>query len=358
MQQASVVLIALAVLITGSSQPAAASNFHSSGVAHCDMCHTIHNSQDGEPVDADHPEGNTFLLKAPTPSDVCLTCHAGFISETLGSDPLNPPDEIGSGNYVFLYEDNINDGHGGATNPIVGDASGHNIIAPSYNLSADATLETAPGGDFPSDVLGCTSCHDPHGNMSFRMLNGAGTIQAGVFEFENPAFEAEGLSVYHGQERNNRHTAYQSGVSAWCANCHGEFHESDPHKHVTGFPLQDEIASNYNLYNGTEDITGGDLLTAYLAAVPFEDPSMTFTSTMGPSATSKVMCLTCHRAHASSAPDAGRWDFQVTFLDDDGVESGSYPIPNPYASPNQRSLCNKCHMKDEGDRIIPPPIMP
>jgi hypothetical protein len=63
------------------------------------------------------------------------------------------------------------------------------------------------------------------------------------------------------------------------------------------------------------------------------------------------MCLTCHRAHASSAADAGRWDFQVTLLHEDGAESGSYQIPDPYASTNQRSLCNKCHNKDEFDAI-------
>ena len=59
------------------------------------------------------------------------------------------------------------------------------------------------------------------------------------------------------------------------------------------------------------------------------------------------MCLTCHRAHASSGPNAGRWDFNITFLSEDGLESGSYPLPDPYADPAQRSLCNKCHVKDE-----------
>jgi hypothetical protein len=66
------------------------------------------------------------------------------------------------------------------------------------------------------------------------------------------------------------------------------------------------------------------------------------------------MCLTCHRAHASSAPDAGRWDFNVTLLHEDGDESGSYEIPDPYSSVNQRSLCNKCHKKDVDDHIETP----
>jgi cytochrome c553 len=94
---------------------------------------------------------------------------------------------------------------------------------------------------------------------------------------------------------------------------------------------------------------GGVQATAYLAEVPFEDAANTTSSTAGPSATSQVSCITCHRAHATSAPDAGRWDFSVTLLHEDGVESGSYQIPDPYGDLNQRSLCNKCHNKDEFD---------
>ncbi len=87
--------------------------------------------------------------------------------------------------------------------------------------------------------------------------------------------------------------------------------------------------------------------------VPFEDLDVTLHSTEGPSADSQIMCLTCHRAHASSAPNAGRWDFLVTFLADDGIASGSYALANPYGNLNQRSLCNKCHIKDlyDGPRV-------
>ncbi len=46
--------------------------FHDHGVAHCDGCHTMHNSQDGQLVDPDSPDGNPFLLNDATPSDTCL----------------------------------------------------------------------------------------------------------------------------------------------------------------------------------------------------------------------------------------------------------------------------------------------
>jgi hypothetical protein len=72
-----------------------------------------------------------------------------------------------------------------------------------------------------------------------------------------------------------------------------------------------------------------------------------------------VMCLSCHRAHATSAPGAGRWDFNVSLLAEDGVESGSYPIPDPYMSASQGTLCTKCHEggppSSEPTLGLPPP---
>lgn len=333
--------------------------FHDAGVAHCNGCHTMHNSENGQLIDPDSPNGNAWLLKDATPSDVCLSCHASdHLGGVMGTDPLAPPPLKGAGNFVYLLEDNLNDAHGGGdtltdgswANPIPGDAAGHNIVAPSMGVAADASLSSAPGGSFPSSQLGCSSCHDPHGNESFRMLYSAGPVQDGLYTFTNPAPDAQGLSVFFGSETQTSHTAYQGGMSAWCGNCHGDFHANNTKLiHNSGMVLGASVAQTYNLYNGTVDLTGGVQATAYLADVPFDDAANTTTGTAGPSASSQVMCLTCHRAHASSAPNAGRWDFSVTLLDEDGVNSGSYAIPNPYNEPNQRSLCNKCHAKDVND---------
>ena len=321
--------------------------FHDGGVAHCNGCHTMHNSQDGALVDPDSPNGNPWLLIDSTPSDVCLSCHERSRGAVLWETPNSPAAQRGAGNFIFLLDDNLNDGHGGATDPIPGDAAGHNINAPGYGVATDATLTTAPGGSFPASIMGCTSCHDPHGNASFRLLYGIGTVQGQPFT--NPAPEAEGLSLFGAGESQSNHTAYHGGMSAWCGNCHGDFHNNNTMLiHPSGSALGG-IAQTYNLYNGTSDQTGGTQATAYLPDVAFEDPAMTTSSTTGPVGGSQVSCITCHRAHGSSGPDAGRWDHNVTFLHEDGVESGSYQIPDPYGDLNQRSLCNKCHNKDVGD---------
>ena len=343
------VLLAAAVCFVFAGSALA---FHDAGVAHCNGCHTMHNSEDGALVDPDSPGGNPWLLKDATPSDVCLSCHATRLGAVFNTDVLNPGTDYGGGNFIFLLEDNLNDGHGGATSPIAGDAAGHNLDAPGYGLASDATLGSSPGGAFPASQLGCSSCHDPHGNENFRLLFGNGQqAQDGLFTYTTAAPLAAGKSIHGGGETDASHTAYLSGMSAWCGNCHGDFHNNSTDLvHPSGMAMGASVATNYNLYNGTNDLLGGAAATAYLAAVPFEDPANTTSSTAGPTGTSQVSCMTCHRAHATSAPNAGRWDFSVTLLDEDGLESGSYAIPHSFDA-NQRSLCNKCHVKDVLDHI-------
>ncbi len=186
------------------------------------MCHTMHNSIGGYPADPSSPGGNPSLLLQSMATDLCLTCHSGHMGNVFGGDPLAPPDEVGAGNFVFLLEDNLNDRPGGST--ITGDAAGHNVVSFDRNVQADETLQTAPGGTFPSEHLGCTSCHDPHGSSSFRMLYGDNMdVQGGLYTFDYAAPSATGLSIYHGRESNTRHSAYNSGVSEWCGNCHDGF---------------------------------------------------------------------------------------------------------------------------------------
>ena len=48
--------------------------FHGDGVAHCDGCHTMHNSANGLPM-PDVTPGGDYLLKAGQATTVCLNCH-------------------------------------------------------------------------------------------------------------------------------------------------------------------------------------------------------------------------------------------------------------------------------------------
>lgn len=347
-----VVLVAAGVLALGGRAVA----FHEKGTANCNGCHLSHPGQGSEGALVG-PSADAGLLIAESPSDVCLLCHAESLGAVLGPDPLAPPYERGPGNFTFLLEDNLNDAEGGAQDPVPGDAAGHNVVAPGHALTQDPRYARAPGGSFPSDQLGCTSCHDPHGNPSYRMLHGMGSIQGGAGTFARPAPSAAGKDFGSGPESRSRHNAYLSGMSDWCGNCHGAYHESgsgSAFQHEVDIGLGAAVSTRYNAYQGDREPTAGLPDTAYLPEVPFEDSGNTTSSTEGPSPRSRIMCLTCHRAHGSSSPSAGRWDFNVSFLVDDGRESGSFRIPDPYGDPTQGPLCRKCHDASSGGGAPPP----
>jgi len=228
-------------------------------------------------------------------------------------------------------------------------------------LAPDSVLTVAPGGTFDSSYLGCHSCHDPHGNTNFRFLYGAGETASdypGGYRFSFPAPVAIGDEIGSGRggagaEEIGRHTAYISGMSEWCANCHEGMHSAMTSGlvHPVDVTLGAEISTNYNAYVTSSEMSG-DQATAYLPLVPFEDDANTTSGTGGTTSASKVMCLTCHRAHASPYADAGRWDFEQTWLKNSQPEDEPYLAQYdgaPLDMRNQRSLCNKCHPHDLDD---------
>ncbi len=345
--------------------------FHDGGVAECAGCHTMHNSQDGALVDAANPNGNAYLLNNGNASDTCLRCHAAY-GQFLDGAGYGPGGDFAWVTKTFSWSAW---GHGSSSE---GDAHGHNVLSPAYGIETDITLATAPGGDFLSQYLACTSCHDPHGNEDFRLLYSSDLgprYNGGRFSFAADAPIAKGnsrrtmSSANNGNETDSKHTIYKSGMSDWCANCHDAFHSDNTNNFV--HPIGDlgsTIAANYNAYVSSDQITGGLAATAYMGLVPFEAVNVDLDAvdstnyTQGPTGVDQVMCLTCHRAHASAYQDATRWDMAETFLVDshpnasdiDFVQSDIDNKDYDYILPvNQRSLCNKCHVKDYGDHAGP-----
>ena len=351
-------LMAAFVLLAAGSALA----FHDAGVAECAGCHSMHASTDGV-----QGNGNPYLLNDPNGTDTCLSCHAAY-GQFYGGLGYGP-----GGDFYWVTKTWSWDAHGHTTES-TGDSHGHNVISPTHGIAADQLLTTAPGGDFLSSRLGCTSCHDPHGNSSFRLLYGGaqGPIYDGIrYDFDSDAPLAVGNSrrTYvggGGNETDARHTVYKSGMSDWCANCHTTFHSENTTAfvHPTGQGLGSGVAGIYNAYVSSDDMSSGDVSTSYFGLVPFEDVDVdldlvdTTDYTSGPAGNDKVMCLSCHRAHASPFASSARWDMGETFL----IESHPAELAegatqddldNMYYDytfvTNQRSLCNKCHAKDQFD---------
>jgi hypothetical protein len=287
---------------------------------------------------------------------------------------------------------------------------------------------TISGGLY-TENFACTSCHDPHGR--YRMQTGAGpnNIQfAGPFlgspatlpiaasgsygEAPTAAYSVGAYRLLAGQRYepaskpgfafpNNPPVAvapdtynrsesvsevrvqYGSGMSEWCANCHSEIHMSGyasgwsglVHPAGNGATLH---AGQYQVYN--QYISSGRMGAAverYTSLVPFEQ-GLTIDRTALTAAAAlnsgvladenkNVMCLSCHRAHASAFDSMVRWDQNATFLTNSGTgftdglnvrpagvtQAGYYDRTvtalgngSTVLGPFQRSLCNKCHGKD------------
>lgn len=334
--------------------------FHDDGVARCAGCHTMHNSQDGTTM-TDTP--GSYLLKMSDPSSTCLDCHAGY-----GQMTTNGSGYGSAGDFYWLTKTFSWEAHG-HTSYSYGRTHGHNIIALDYNLpSPDPVLTTSPGGSFDSSELACSSCHDPHGEGDGALLLWGS--EKSNFNADAPILKSLSRRTVIGESgevSDTNHVAYGSGVSDWCGNCHGGFLLGDE-MHPVNEQLGTTLAANYNEYVSTSDRLG-DSTTAYWEIVPFETNlpleqlETMNNSTAGPTSSSKVMCLSCHRAHATAFPDIGKWDFSATFITEDShpqagdTGASADDVANKYygrvfddgdgtESQLQRSLCNKCHAQD------------
>ena len=360
--------------------------FHGGGVAHCDGCHSMHNSPENPVTGV--PNGT--LLTGSDASSTCLNCHDGAARYHVNSADGSNTNEGGDFYWVNNPYSVVVRG-----NPVTygGDNAGHNVVAFDFGMVADANPDnaTAPGGTYSASLLGCTSCHDAHGQVldgtkggslpisvsgSYGDVPETGTIagnyrilgdsmyEAGDHSGDNFAFTND-APIARANSYDGATTRYASGMSDWCANCHTDY-LSSPTKHPVNEPLNG-LTSNYNSYVATGDFTGTQA-TSYDELVPFENltaatgADLDLTSTAGPATAGagQVMCLTCHRAHASAHNNAGRWDFEVELIAESHALA-SLDVPAtaaPYYRNGvvadvateyghyQRSLCNKCHVQD------------
>jgi len=291
----------------------------------------------------------------------------------------------------------------------------------NYGYDVDPVNGTAPGGTYPSTSLGCQSCHDPHGSSRRNLdgsitgpaggkpIGGAGSYNnsaaptadtsVGVYRIlagpnystDNVTFtgapDAVAPSTYNQSEATNQiKVAYGRATgnghatwSQWCGTCHGGMHfdSGSTYVHPTDEILGATIADNYNIYVKTGDLTGTPA-TSYTSLVPFvygtadydtaatglkANAGNTSPTYPGPTASDRVDCLSCHRAHASGWEFAMRWNPEYEFLTDSAgnyfnsgfggrgrsaaeVEDSYYDRPPTVFARSQRSLCNKCHIKD------------
>jgi hypothetical protein len=374
-----------AILTLGLASTATA--LHTGGVAHCDACHSMHNSPDN-PVTG---TPNSTLLKGTDASSTCLNCHAGAGSPTSYHIYSTDASAFTPGGDFFWLTQSYTNVVRGSTITSDPDQMGHNVVAMDFGLAVDTNNTTAPGGTYPSSLLGCASCHDPHGQVNGGTPNGqdpisvsgsygavpvTGTIagnyrllgSTGYFPITAPAPVAVIPNATRFSDANDAsHVAYGQGMSEWCASCHPQY-VNNPNKHRAGNldTLGAGIAATYNAYVATGDFTGGAGAAAYTGLVPFERQETDkvallagATSRQGPTSGDNVMCLTCHRAHASAFANITRWNMDHELLAQGFPSAANLAAMGAVANADylgrnittnfgayQRSLCNKCHDQD------------
>jgi hypothetical protein len=313
---------------------------------------------------------DTRLANAPGPGATgaysadklnCISCH----------DP-HPSARIIDGNGTIAYR-----------------AGGTAVLPIGASGSAFDNVDALPGGsagiNFAEEALGV-----------YRILAGKTykpASYAGGPAFVNDPPSAVAPRTYNQKENTTNgeaRVAYGAGMSEWCANCHGAIHNttSSVFIHQAGVALGGATSMvNYNQYKKSGDLTGTSDLS-YTSMVPLERgtkviatlfgyadnttnylSASTNNSSKGADANSKIMCLSCHRAHASGFRAMERWNNNSELIAVEGAWPGTdaasaegravadgktqaeyqaamYDRPATVYAFSQRSLCNKCHAKD------------
>ncbi len=384
-RQNRALLFALMLFFTSFFMPREGVAFHSEvSISECPECHA--------------GNGGGFMLRGVDIGSTCLRCHQApdnvdnptwYYVATPDSKLTNsnPPLQLSpGGDFAYLKKDYSWKLQGGKTGTSFGYQHGHNIVAGSYGYAPDATKTTAPGGDYPSSYLTCTSCHDPHTIISkvtstsytgsYRLLGGTGyapKMIPGIKAFKtDPPIAVSPIPYNRSEASTDTRIAYGTGMSEWCMNCHTN---TTGHKAGNKTRLPQQIIKNYNAYVKAGDLSG-NAGSSYTSLVPFEEgisdayvlsshANINGHFKKGPDLNSNIMCLTCHRAHASAFNYMMRWDTDSEYIVYQGVYPGTdnespeargrtaaelqqayYGRPASFFGQNQRSYCNKCHVND------------
>lgn len=307
----------------------------------CVNCHTMHNSQNRDPM-AFQRSASKFedtKTKTPNPSLLvsnCIGCHTETGTDTIiGKSETNngtpivfnvsePDKPLAAGNFHYVGND---------------DAMGHNVDGIK---SQDGTLATTPpGGSAMQSQLSCGGLSGCHGDRTEKneldsvhkahhtvidestKIDGTTTGRSyrflkGVVGLEDKDWEQDDINTSHNEYKG---TSGSSSISYLCKQCHGNFHDdsgvgsaSPWLRHPTDIVLPN--TGEYQYYNGVYGEDKGD----YNMTVPLARPDIPDESspTVTPG-TDIVMCLSCHRAHGSPNFKMVRWDNLNSFADGCGV---------------------------------------
>ena len=319
-------LVSMLILIPLSPQAKVSGN--------CSNCHTMHNSQNGAPV--------IFLAPGETDTDpkesllrgTCLGCHSKSDGNTWKDSFTQAPIVFNS------LEPTYNTIHGLAGGNFYyvstgTDNTGHNI----FQSNSDGTLgNIPPGGAAMTAQLRCAGtwgCHGHNGRQTGDIqkddqiaamkgahhgedaapLTGSLSDVAKSYRFllgikgrEDSDWEKDNTNTSHNEYRGTTSNSTDT-ISYLCAECHGKYH--------TWTGGSGEVGINSPWFRHPTDIAlknAGEYAnyTTYDMTVPVgrQDPDNVADTTKVTPGEDVVICLSCHRSHASKYFKLMRWDYK------------------------------------------------
>ncbi|RJQ52026.1 MAG: hypothetical protein C4526_08865 [Nitrospiraceae bacterium] len=186
----------------------------------------------------------------------------------------------------------------------------------------------------------------------------------------------EGASLWADESDTNKNV-YRGGFSSFCSTCHGNFHGGNGEtrttanantiaavsgtktewvKHPTNVKMN-EANSSYGITTYTKQVSNQQSTSpnpvGYDWKYPLVQPDADFTVavTAGSAADpltaigdDRIMCLTCHKAHASQFENMTRWDTNAhSFIEDGMTDPATGAV---WAGGDNPAFgCGKCHQK-------------
>ena len=345
----------------------------------CSDCHTMHNSQGGDPMNLDDSAiPNQGLTRMS-----CYGCHAqGGPTPTvmMGSNKVpqvmhSGANHLAGGNFAYIT---------GEAGSKADDSKGHNI---ADLTEPDATLYGPPGfihGSYwvNTDRLQCAAtdgaqhagCHgrrnptqpdypvtgiegNHHKNESGQLTDVKNLTTYKSYRwlhqvkgFESPDWEENATAANHNEYfatstplqldcATRCHTTggmviSRSGtISGYCATCHSNFHTLEyvpgsPKDVSDGSGIGSTINSPFIRHPSDVVIPSYGEYAAYTtydldAPVGRQTVPAASSSVVTPGSDA-VTCLSCHMAHASDYPDMLRWEYDTTMMAGGGGSGGCF----------------------------------
>ncbi len=312
----------------------------------CADCHTMHNSQNGNPV----VDGGPY--RALTKGD-CLGCHTGVnngnntIPYVLSeSEPTYNFDgtksTLAGGNFYWVKSGNDTTGHNVASLNNTDD----NLTEPPGFNNSDYNANGAVGTSWSSNTLTCAGAYGCHGNhtatdnfaaiygahhaddstvdgstvgKSFRFLLGIKGTEDDDWEYTTSSSDHNG---YYASDYQKTGTMDSASINYLCAECHGNFHlhsQVDDAtagapwlRHPTDYDMNNVKTKEYGNYPNASLYSSVSSAGDYFPDVPVGTSDGSVKSTvLQASGDAIVLCISCHRAHGSPYADILRWDYST-----------------------------------------------